>query len=195
MLYCAIVTLIIIPGTMIFAVLQQNHSSPWQVFSGIATVAVGGDRTQSPFDVMGFDSGLWRSEYLRPPTEDIDDAQKASDPSPTANQLSELASLPSVPLSNAKKTTLAASNYSDSLVPMPIDIPTFTDTPGFHTIRASEEDVDTPKSDWENSIANSAGNATLGLTASGPSATSAILGIVGILIVAGAYVSSGKRNR
>lgn len=158
-------------------------------------MAVGSDRTQSPFDVMGFDSGLWRSEYLTPPTEDIDDAKKTSALSQTADQLSELASLPSVPGPKAKKTTLAASSYSDSLVPMPIDIPVFTETPEVHTIRASEEDVDTTMSDWENAIGNSAGNATLGLTASGPSATSAILGIVGILIVAGAYVSSGKRNR
>ncbi|MDA1230695.1 MAG: hypothetical protein O2856_07975 [Planctomycetota bacterium] len=195
LLYCAIVTLIILHGTMLFAVPQQNHSSPWPLSPEIAAVAVGSDRTQSPFDAMGFDSGLWRSEYLRPPAEDTDDAQKASDPSPTANQLSELASLSSVPEPNAKMTTLAAFGYSDSLVPMPIDIPTVTETSGFHTIIASEEDVDTTMSDWENSNANSAGNATLGLTASGPSATSAILGVVGILIVAGAYVSSGKQNR
>ena len=54
---------------------------------------------------------------------------------------------------------------------------------------------DAVMSEWETAVADSGASVTPGFTASGPSLTSAIVGFVGIMIVIGAYVSSGKRNR
>jgi len=136
-------------------------------------------------DAIGFDSGLWRSEYLQQPTqEDKDTKHSASDVATSAT------------ISSSAKSPPPAFVYSDKLVTIPLDIPAVIETPMQHANGESSLLMEeTAMSEWENAVAESGGSVTPGSTASGPSVTSAIVGFVGIMIVIGAYVSSGKRNR
>lgn len=145
---------------------QQTHSS-----------SLGKLGSQVAADAIGFDSGLWRSEYIQQQKTDNDE-------SPTPTPVSSLASAPP-----------AAFIYSDNLVTIPLNTPALMETPAIQVNGESSFEEETTMSEWENAVASSGGKATPGSTASGPSLTSAIVGCVGIMIVVGAYVSSGKRNR
>lgn len=136
-------------------------------------------------DTVGFDSGLWRSEYLQQPTQDDDDTRVSRSGVGT-----------SATTTGSAKTPPPAFVYSDKLITIPLDTPALIET---HMQHANGESSllleETTMSEWENAVAESGASVTPGFTASGPSVTSAIVGFVGIMIVIGAYVSSGKRNR
>lgn len=161
---------------------QQTQSSSFkQLVPQIAT------------DAIGFDSGLWRSEYLQQLTQDDDDDD--TKPS-TSTIMTSAKTAASAATSGSAKSPPPAFVYSDKLVTIPLDIPAMIETPMQHANGESSLLMEeTAMSEWENAVAESGGSVTPGSTASGPSVTSAIVGFVGIMIVIGAYVSSGKRNR
>ncbi|MBC7965053.1 MAG: hypothetical protein H7Z17_03925, partial [Fuerstia sp.] len=82
--------------------------------------------------------------------------------------------------------------YSDNLAIVPIEIPVIMGQAELQATGEPEARDATTLSDWEYAVVKSGGSATVGSTASGPSVTSAIVGFVGIIIVIGAYASSGK---
>ena len=178
--------------------MRNNH-----ILHGIGLILVGApclsictaaQQTQSPSvsklipqiasDAVGFDSGLWRSEYLQQTKQDKDET-KAS----TSGVITTAAT------SGSAKSTPPAFVYSDKLVMIPLNTPVQIQTHKFHTNGESDLQEETAMSEWENTVATSGASVTPGFTASGPSVTSAIVGFVGIMIVIGAYVSSGKQNR
>lgn len=135
-------------------------------------------------DAVGFDSGLWRSEFLQQPKQGKDE---------TAAAIS--AEMQNSTASGAAKSTPPAFVYSDKLVTIPLDTPALIDPQMLDANGHAALQEETTMSEWENAVAVSGASVTPGFTASGPSITSAIVGFVGIMIVIGAYVSSGKRNR
>lgn len=157
---------------------QQTHSS-----------SLGKLGTHVAADAIGFDSGLWRSEYLQQQKSD----KEEGDASATDVMQSDV--MTSTPVSSSAKSPPAAFIYSDNLVTIPLDTPALIESQGIQINGESTFEEEATMSEWENAVASSGGNATPGFTASGPSLTSAIVGCVGIMIVVGAYVSSGKRNR
>jgi hypothetical protein len=133
---------------------------------------------------IGFDSGLWRSEYLQ---------QSKQDKGTTKASATEVVT--TVTTSGTTNTPPPAFVYSDKLVTIPHDAPAVMDTHGVSTNGESDEQGEATMSEWDNAVAKSGASATPGFTASGPSVISAVVGFVGIMTVIGAYVSSGKRNR
>lgn len=127
---------------------------------------------QSVSDPPGFDSGLWRAEYL---TQRADE----NDPGVSASR--------------------GAFVYSNSLAMIPVDIPVTIGKSEHEEVRESDAGTSAPTmSDWEYAAAtatSSSKSATIGFTSSGPSATSAIVGFVGTIIVIGAYASSVGRQK
>ena len=135
-------------------------------------------------DAIGFDSGLWRSEFLQQPTQDDVDTKASTSDVMTAEATS-----------GSAKSPPPAFVYSDKLITIPLDTPALVETHMHHADGESNLQEDAVMSEWQNAVAESGASVTPGFTASGPSVTSAIVGFVGIMIVIGAYVSSGKRNR
>lgn len=135
-------------------------------------------------DAVGFDSGLWRSEFLQQPKQGKDE---------TAAAVS--AEMQNATASDAAKSSPPAFAYSDKLVTIPLDTPPLIDPQMLDANGQATLQEETTMSEWENAVAVAGASVTPGFTASGPSITSAIVGFVGIMIVIGAYVSSGKRNR
>jgi hypothetical protein len=135
-------------------------------------------------DAIGFDSGLWRSEYLQQPRQDNDEAAASTSAAKT-----------NATTSGSVKSPPPAFFYSDQLVTIPLDTPGLIEPQMNNADGASGLQDETAMSEWENAVAESGASVTPGFTASGPSLTSAIVGFVGIMIVMGAYISSGKRNR
>ncbi len=135
-------------------------------------------------DAIGFDSGLWRSEFLNQRNPEDNDAEEpGSDGTKPAT--------PPVPA----KSPEPAFVYSNKLITIPLDTSAVAET---HVPDAKDESslqAETTLSEWENAVAESGASVTPGSTASGPSVISAIVGFVGIMIVIGAYASSGNRNR
>ena len=119
-----------------------------------------------------FDSGLWRAEYL---TQHADENDTRENPS------------------------IGAFVYSSNLAMMPVEIPVVIGKPKHQAVRESDAETSVPTmSDWEYAAVTATGNGnstTIGFTASGPSATSAIVGFVGTIIVIGAYASSVERKQ
>ena len=141
-------------------------------------------------DAIGFDSGFWRSEYLQQPKEDKD---KDKDKDKTDASSSDL--MATATASGSAKQPPAAFVYSDTLITVPLDTPAVIDIQLGEASSQLGLVEETTMSEWENAVAESGASVTPGSTISGPSVTSAIVGFVGIMIVLGAYVSSGKRNR
>lgn len=135
-------------------------------------------------DAVGFDSGLWRSEYLRQPRQDNDEAAAAISAVTTKETNS-----------GSVKSPPPVFVYSDKLVRIPLDTPALIEPHMFDADGESALQEETAISEWENAVAESGAGLIPGSTASGPSVTSAIVSFVGIMIVIGAHISSGKRNR
>ena len=173
------------------AAMPQTEPSTSQVSSLTASDMSGGDVRQSAFDRLGYDSGLWRSEYLAEQTDD-DDADHPLVPASGGTQ----STTPMTGVSNySRDVMLGSSIYSDHLAMIPIDIPVVMRTSGLRAIGESEAQPATTMSDWEHAAAAATGSTTLGFTRSGPSVISVIVGFVGIVIVIGAYASSGTRKQ
>ncbi len=165
------------------------------------SICTAAQQTQSPSfrplvpqfasDAIGFDSGLWRSEYLQQPTQDDDDTKAST--SDVITSTSDV--ITSTTTSGSANSRPPAFVYSDKLITIPLDTPALTETYMHHANNESSLQEETAMSEWESAVAESGASLTPGSTASGPSVTSAIVGFVGIMIVIGAYVSSGQRNR
>ena len=152
--------------------------------------ASGSDMRQSAFDSHGYDSGLWRSAYLARPAED----NQAADDDPIASSTTAHSATPeTASAGHGKNKTSESILHSDNLAMVPIEFPVIMGQSELQATGEPEERDATTLSDWEYAVVKSGGNPTVGSTASGPSATSAIVGFVGIIIVIGAYASSGKR--
>ena len=192
LLFGAFVAVVATSGMMTIAAAQQT-------FSEISFAAFESDAKQSRFDPSGFDSALWRSEYLWQASEDDLTGKESQGNSSPTEDVTDVRPLPATKGPNdapeRKKDAQAAISYSNGLITMPIDVPTAMESRGLTMDGNSHDAPNVTMSDWEKAVFNSAGKSTLGFTASGPSVTSAIVGFVGTMIVIGAYVSSGKRNR
>jgi len=147
---------------------------------------------QSTFDPRGIDSGFWRSEYLARP---VQQEQTDSD-NPLATSAGTRSATPQAEtVRHSPDKTLNFSRYSDNLAMRAIEMPEIRGKSELQATEEPDEEKGTTLSDWEYAAVTAAGSATRGSTASGPSATSAIVGFVGIIIVIGAYVSSGNRQQ
>ena len=142
-----------------------------------------------------YDSGLWRSEYLRQSHEEVDAAVIESENSSDAGDAIQNDPLTAVDASSGMTKPPAAIVYSASLISIPFDSPAATQSLEFQAIDEFDVQLDATMSEWDHAVSKAGGGVTSGAMASGPSVTSAIVGFVGIMIVVGAYVSSGKRNR
>ena len=82
---------------------------------------------------------------------------------------------------------------------MPVEIPVIIEKSEYRAVRESDVETAAPTmSDWEYAAVTATGSSkstTIGFTTSGPSATSAIVGFVGTIIVIGAYASSVERKQ
>lgn len=148
---------------------------------------------QAKADPQGFDSGLWRAEYM---TQPADENAAEGDQSIAVRNGAQALGGPAVPVPRSKDHAFGSLIYSDNLAMMPIEIPVVINKSEFQAVHQADADLSTPTlSDWEYASATATGSRTIGFTTSGPSATSAIVGAIGILIVIGAYVSSGERRQ
>lgn len=168
--------------TAIASVATSTLSGPLQKASS--------ENGKSLIDVaLSYDSAFWRTEYL--PSDDEKKAEGEAGQNADANGLSVG--------SDGHSQTHAASSIDAALEKLiqsdTIELATTAmPTPTSNTLGSSDSGEDSNPiegmSDWEFAASEATDNATIGATASGPSATSAIVGIVGVLIVIGAYVSS-----
>ena len=161
---------LLIPCSSTSADLPDAGASPLPQSSQLTTGTSGGDMRQSESDPPGFDSGLWRAEYL---TQRADENDTRVGPS------------------------IDAFVYSNNLAMIPVKIPVIIGKSEHQAVRESDAEMSAPTmSDWEYaavSATSSSKSKTIGFTTSGPSATSAIVGFVGTIIVIGAYASSVGR--
>ena len=176
------------------AAVSQTESSTSQVSSQFTSDESGGDLRQSAFDPLGYDSGLWRSEYLGRQNDDKN-ADRQLIPAPVGTQSAPRQAGTS---HHRRDDKFGSSIFSDHLAMIPVDItvdiPVVIRTPEPQGVGESDPQSATTMSDWEFAAATATGSATIGFTKSVPSVTSAIVGFVGIVIVIGAYVSSIERK-
>ena len=172
------------------AAVSQTESSTSQVSSEFTSDESGGDVRQSAFDPLGYDSGLWRSEYLGRQNDDKN-ADRQLIPAPVGTQSAPRQAGTS---HHRRDDKFGSSIFSDHLAMIPVDIPVVIRTPEPQGVGESDPQSATTMSDWEFAAATATGSATIGFTKSVPSVTSAIVGFVGIVIVIGAYVSSIERK-
>ncbi len=172
------------------AAVSQTESSTSQVSSEFTSDESGGDVRQSAFDPLGYDSGLWRSEYLGRQNDDKN-ADRQLIPAPVGAQSAPRQAGTS---HHRRDDKFGSSIFSDHLAMIPVDIPVVIRTPEPQGVGESDPQSATTMSDWEFAAATATGSATIGFTKSVPSVTSAIVGFVGIVIVIGAYVSSIERK-
>ena len=172
------------------AAVSQTESSTSQVSSEFTSDESGGDLRQSAFDPLGYDSGLWRSEYLGRQNDDKN-ADRQLIPAPVGTQSAPRQAGTS---HHRRDDKFGSSIFSDHLAMIPVDIPVVIRTPEPQGVGESDPQSATTMSDWEFAAATATGSATIGFTKSVPSVTSAIVGFVGIVIVIGAYVSSIERK-
>ncbi len=182
-------TLTVIPR-MSIAVSMPPSPSPFS--RQLESNTSDGDMRQSAFDPRGFDSGFWRSESLAPPVQQ----EQTDNDNPVATSAGTGSATPQAEtVRHSLDKTLNFSRYSDNLAMRAIEMPEILGKSELQATEEPDEEKGTTLSDWEYAAVTAAGRATRGSTASGPSATSAIVGFVGIIIVIGAYVSSGNRQQ
>jgi len=190
-IFC-VLAFIAIPCSLTNAGFPAVERSPLQKSAELKRNNLGRNMPQSTADPIGFDSGLWRAEYLTQLTDEGKD-QKCSVEITTGGKV--FASTSSLPASRGKDNTMRSLIYSDKLALMPIEIPIIAERSEYQPVRDSCAESTVPTmSDWEYAAVTATKSTTIGFTTSGPSATSAIVGFVGIMIVIGAYVSSSQRK-
>lgn len=173
------------------ASMPQKDSPTSRLSSQLKLNPSGGDVRQAAFDVRGYDSAFWRSEYA---AGTLKQDQTTDDEGVTASAETGSA-IPQT--ETARSSTDKTSNlimYSDKLVVTLNNTPVIIAPSEAQTAGEPDELPATTQSDWEYAALNAADGPTVGSTSSGPSATSAIAGFVGIIIVIGAYVSSGNHR-
>ena len=197
-----VLAFVAIPCNLTNAGFPAAEPSPLQQSLEFKGINSGRNMRQSTTDPIGFDSGLWRAEYLTQQTdensdensdEDEDKDPKSSVEATTGGEIS--ASTSSIPASRGSDNTMNSRIYSDKLALMPIEIPIIAERSEYQPVREHYAESAVPTmSDWEYAAVTATKSTTIGFTTSGPSATSAIVGFVGIMIVIGAYVSSSERK-
>jgi hypothetical protein len=191
-LLCVGLALIVIQRVPSVASMPQIDPSTSRLSSQFTSNTSGGDVRQSACDPLGYDSGFWRTEYAARAAEQDQHAddnpiavfretRPATAQNETANPSADKASGPFV--------------YSDNLAVIPIETAVIMSSTEFQAVGEPDELAATTQTDWEYAAVNATGGSTVGSTKPGPSVTSAIVGFVGIIIVIGAYVSSGNRNQ
>ena len=184
---------ILLIGSISVGAMPQPEEAAVQGSPRIEPDSSDGSMRQAKADPQGFDSGLWRAEYM---TQPADDNAAEGDQSVAAIDRAPEVGGPAVPVPRSKDYTFGSLIYSDNLAMVPIEIPVVINKSEFQAAHESDADLSTPTmSDWEYASVTATGSKTIGFTTSGPSATSAIVGCIGILIVIGAYVSSGERRQ
>lgn len=170
----------------------QVEPSAFQSSLRSAPYAPSSNLRQSTFDFQGFDSGLWRSIYLATPANEYQ-AAETNTVARSTDKPAELAEKKSA--GHSREKPFDATSYSDKLALIQIENPLITGQSELQATGEPDAHELATLSDWEYMAVKSGGGKTVGATASGPSATSAIVGFVGIIIVIGTYASSGKSTR
>ncbi len=152
------------------------------------------DSTQhSTIVATGYDSGLWRLEYLQSTQQDhTGSTENAGDVLTASGRIDSTTN--GTNTAGAIDGTLAKLINNDTIEFATTSVPVLNETNDL--LPDGSDPLDTTlqaMSDWEYASSFAAENKPRWGTASGPSATSIIVGVVGILIVIGAYVSSGSR--
>ena len=102
-------------------------------------------------------------------------------------------------MSTGVSPSIGAFVYSNNLAMIPVEIPVIIGKSEHQAVRESDAETSAPTmSDWEYAAVTATSGSrstTIGFTTSGPSATSAIVGFVGTIIVIGAYASSVGHNK
>ena len=191
-----------LPHVLLFAgltltVIQSAASMPQmdlptsQLSSQLTSNPSGGDVRQAAFDALGYDSAFWRSEYAAGP---LKQGQTADDETIAESAETGSATPQTETARNSADKTSDVFIYSDQLAVTLNETPVIMAPSEAQTAGEPDELPATTQSDWEYAALNAANGPTVGSTSSGPSATSAIAGFVGIIIVIGTYVSSGNRR-
>ncbi|MEZ6032545.1 MAG: hypothetical protein R3C17_05610 [Planctomycetaceae bacterium] len=184
---------ILMAGSAGVGAMPRPEEAAVQGSLGIESDSSDGSMRQAKADPQGFDSGLWRAEYM---TQPADDSGAEGDPSIAVRNGAQAVGGPAVLVPRSKDHAFGSLIYSDNLAMVPIEIPVVINKSEFQAVHEADADLSTPAlSDWEYASVTATGSKTIGFTTSGPSATSAIVGCIGILIVIGAYVSSGERRQ
>ena len=184
---------------LLFAATRLTCAVLLSTADGFAIVGNTG-QPQADHPAMMLDSGLWRSEFL---TRTGETQTNDSDAVPSAQTDSHLSG-------SSRATTLERA--SDSSVPaqgpndgMCIDLPpvdvaevmqlaSSTDQYGPGHDAESAED-DSTLSDCQLAVAVSVGKKGKALTSNGPSVISLIVGVMGLIVVVGAYMTGGKKKQ
>ena len=191
-LLCVGLTLIVIQRVPSVASMPQIDPSPLQLSSQFTSNTSGGDVRHSAFGTLGFDSGFWRTEYAARPAEQD---QNADDNPIAVSTETRSATAHNETAHHSKDKTPDAFDYSDNLAVLPIEIPVISGPFEIQAVGEPDKLPATTQSDWEYAAADATEGKSVGSTKPGPSVISAIVGFVGIVIVIGAYVSSGNRNQ
>ncbi|MEJ7595148.1 MAG: hypothetical protein WKF77_26795 [Planctomycetaceae bacterium] len=185
-------TLTVIQRLPRVASMPQFVPATSQLSSQLKSNTFGGDVQQSTFDPFGYDSGFWRTEYTTGPPKQ---GPTAAD-NPVAASAGIRSATPQTEIArNSEDKTSDLYIYSDKLAAALNETPVIVGPSEAQTVGEADELPATTQSDWEYAALNAADGPTVGSTSSGPSTTSAIAGFVGIIIVIGAYVSSGNRHQ
>ena len=191
-LLCVGLTLIVIQRVPSVASMPQIDPSPLQLSSQFTSNTSGGDVRQSAFGALGYDSGFWRTEYAARPAEQDQNA----DDNPIAESTETRSATAQHETANHSTDTASDALVDvDSAAVIPTEVAVNIGPSEIQAIGEPDELPATTQSDWEYAAVYATGSTTPGSTKPGPSVISAIVGFVGIIIVIGAYVSSGNRNQ
>ena len=168
------------------ASMPQLDPSNSQLSSQFSSNTSGRDVQQTDFDPLGYDSGFWSTEYAARPAE--------RDQNVDENPIAASTAMHSATALHSADRMSDATVYSDNLALIPIEVAVAIGPAEIQAAGEPDEFTATTQSDWDYAAMNAAGSTIAGSTQPGPSVTSAIVGFVGIVIVIGAYVSSGNRN-
>ena len=145
----------------------------------------------SPLDTASYDSALWRTEYL-PSTKNQQRANTADAEAPTdsgaVQSISQGSDTP-----RGHDALLARFMNNDATELAAISIPLLTDSSNLFPDAEADEMSREAMSDLEYAAIDASQHVKNGYTASGPSATSALVAVAGILILIGAYLPSVRR--
>ncbi len=184
-------TLMVIQGKPSTAAMPQIDPPTSQHSSQLTSNTASADVRQSASDPLGIDSGFWRTEYTARPAEQ----DPTTNDNPIASSTETHSGTPQFEAANLATDRTPDSIVSgDNMVIGPVEILVTIGHAEIQAARKPDELPATNLSDWDYAVLKSSGSATVGFTKSGPSMTSAIVGFVGIIIVIGAYVSSGSRR-
>jgi len=170
----------------------QNWSQPQSTSPGQSRGGTNESAWRSTITANGYDSGLWRFEYL-PHTENDTANTANSDDAFTASSKNDSTTHNTNTVGEIDGALTKLIN-NDMMEFATISVPIVTETADLSSNKPDSIEMTLETmSDWDYASSFINENKQRAGTANGPSATSVIVGVVGVLIVIGAYVSSGKR--